>query len=118
MVEPVITPTKDETITEKPVEKKPGTKIELKTDYASGAVIFKVQISATGKRLETIPSNFKGLSNVSVSNENGTLYKYFTGKPQIIIPPNAISRKRALKVFRRLTSLPIRMVKGFLTGSA
>jgi N-acetylmuramoyl-L-alanine amidase len=80
MVEPVITPTKDETITEKPVEKKPGTKIELKTDYASGAVIFKVQISATGKRLETIPSNFKGLSNVSVSNENGTLYKYFYGE--------------------------------------
>jgi N-acetylmuramoyl-L-alanine amidase len=80
MVEPVVTPTKDETITEKPVEKKPETKIELKTDYASGAVVFKVQISATGKRLETVPSNFKGLSNISVSNENGTLYKYFYGE--------------------------------------
>ncbi len=80
MVEPVVTPTKDETITEKPVEKKPETKIELKTDYASGVVVFKVQISATGKRLETVPSNFKGLSNISVSNENGTLYKYFYGE--------------------------------------
>lgn len=80
MVETAVTPTNEETVTEKPVEKKPETKVELKTDYASGAVVFKVQIAATGKRLETVPSNFKGLSNVSVANENGTLYKYFYGE--------------------------------------
>lgn len=45
---------------------------------ASGTV-FKVQISASGKRLETTASNFKGLSGVSVTSD-GKLYKYFYGE--------------------------------------
>jgi N-acetylmuramoyl-L-alanine amidase len=42
----------------------------------SRGIVFKVQISASGKKLETKPSNFKGLKNISVSTDNGTLYKY------------------------------------------
>ena len=41
-------------------------------------VIFKVQISASAKKLATIPSNFKGLKNISIE-QSGKLYKYFYG---------------------------------------
>lgn len=41
-------------------------------------VSFKIQISASGKKLETIPQNFNGLKNISVEKEN-TIYKYFYG---------------------------------------
>jgi len=39
-------------------------------------VLFKVQISASGKKLELLPKNFKGLDPTSVVEENG-LFKYF-----------------------------------------
>lgn len=39
-------------------------------------IIFKVQISASGTALETLPRNFKGLNPISRSKE-GKLYKYF-----------------------------------------
>jgi N-acetylmuramoyl-L-alanine amidase len=39
---------------------------------------FKVQLSASSKNLDPIPSNFKGLENISVSSE-GSLYKYMYG---------------------------------------
>ena len=39
---------------------------------------FKVQLSASGKKLDTTPINFKGLNNISVTSE-GTLYKYMYG---------------------------------------
>ena len=39
---------------------------------------FKVQISASGKKMETIPSNFKGLKGVTIQ-KNRTFYKYFYG---------------------------------------
>jgi len=42
-------------------------------------VIFKVQIAASSKPLETKPYNFKGLDSVSRTKENN-LYKYFYGK--------------------------------------
>jgi N-acetylmuramoyl-L-alanine amidase len=45
----------------------------------SGVATFKVQLSASGTKLETTPSNFKGLGNISVSSE-GTLYKYMYGE--------------------------------------
>jgi N-acetylmuramoyl-L-alanine amidase len=38
-----------------------------------------VQLSASGTKLETVPSNFKGLNNISVSSE-GSLYKYMYGE--------------------------------------
>jgi N-acetylmuramoyl-L-alanine amidase len=41
-------------------------------------VVFKVQISASSRKLETSPSNFKGLSSISVERV-GKVYKYFYG---------------------------------------
>ncbi len=43
---------------------------------ADKGVVFKIQISASGKNLELTPQNFKGLSPTSVIVENN-LYKYY-----------------------------------------
>ena len=44
----------------------------------TGEFLFKVQISASSKSLELKSYNFKGLNNLSKSNNNG-LYKYYYG---------------------------------------
>jgi len=63
----------------KPEIKKPEPKEEIKTEVATTtAASFKVQLSASGKKLELVPSNFKGLSNISIASE-GSLYKYMYG---------------------------------------
>ena len=59
----------------KAAEPKPKPEPEVAT--VTG-VQFKVQLSASGKKIETTASNFKGLNGVSVSEE-GTLFKYFYG---------------------------------------
>jgi len=41
-------------------------------------VVFKVQISASGKSLETVPENFKGLTNIS-KDASGAVIKYYYG---------------------------------------
>jgi N-acetylmuramoyl-L-alanine amidase len=67
-----------ERIAEKQEELKIATpKTEAKS--AETGVIFKVQIAASGKNLELIPGNFKGLNNLSSTTDNGTLYKYMYG---------------------------------------
>jgi len=43
---------------------------------SSKGIVFKVQISASGTKLETLPKNFKGLSPISREKE-GKLFKYF-----------------------------------------
>lgn len=79
-VEPIKT---SDSVVKKPVAKtttpeikKPETKPE---PVSNGPATFKVQLSASGTKLDPVPSNFKGLSNISVSNE-GTLYKYMYGE--------------------------------------
>jgi N-acetylmuramoyl-L-alanine amidase len=57
----------------------PVVKEDTKSVSTKGTV-FKVQISASGKKLELTPSNFKGLKNISVISDNGTLYKYMYGE--------------------------------------
>lgn len=42
----------------------------------SKGIIFKVQLAASGRKLETNPSNFKKLSPIS-REQQGTLFKYF-----------------------------------------
>ncbi|WP_136481231.1 N-acetylmuramoyl-L-alanine amidase family protein [Cognatitamlana onchidii] len=42
-------------------------------------IMFKIQIAASSKSLETKPYNFNGLSDISKTKE-GSLYKYFYGK--------------------------------------
>lgn len=81
---PVIDSSKTSTTTKKadtkaPVVKKTYTKVEPKQDIAdSVGSIFKVQLSASGKKLDLVPSNFNGLSNISMSSD-GNLNKYMYG---------------------------------------
>lgn len=56
-----------------------STKTET-TAVANNAngVVFKIQIASGSKELETIPSNFKGLSPISI-NESSGVFRYFYG---------------------------------------
>lgn len=76
-VKVVETPVQKPTTTPTDVQK-PETKSEVKPEVTSG-VVFKVQLSASSKKLDLVPSNFNGLSNISMSSE-GTLYKYMYGQ--------------------------------------
>jgi len=42
-------------------------------------IVFKVQLAASSKKLETKPYNFKGLEEISRNKEDG-LYKYYYGE--------------------------------------
>jgi N-acetylmuramoyl-L-alanine amidase len=46
---------------------------------SSKEIVFKVQISASGTKLEPLPKNFKGLSPIS-REQDGKLYKYLYGE--------------------------------------
>ena len=77
-------------IIEKPVKdtsspKKPKPNLEVLAsknvvnNKDTANIIFKVQLSASSKKLELTPSNFKGLKDISI--ESGTnLYKYMYGE--------------------------------------
>lgn len=55
-------------------------KTEVKPEVvSSGVASYKVQLSASGKKLDLVPSNFNGLNNISVSSE-GNFYKYMYGE--------------------------------------
>ena len=57
-----------------------GAKSEPKPEaVTSGIASFKVQLSASGKKVDLVPSNFNGLSNISIASE-GSLYKYMYGE--------------------------------------
>lgn len=63
-------------------QKQPETEVKpskSESTEVSQGIVFKVQIAASGKKLELTPGNFKGLNNLSVVNDNGTLYKYMYG---------------------------------------
>ena len=78
-VKTVDTIPKKSIITKAPEVKKPETKPEIKpVAVTTGVASFKVQLSASGKKVDLVPSNFNGLSNLSVSSE-GNLYKYMYG---------------------------------------
>ena len=65
---------KEETIVkETPKKEEAVKKVEKATEKG---IVFKIQISASTKELATSPSNFKGLSPISVESA-GSLYKYF-----------------------------------------
>ena len=65
---------KEETIVkETPKKEEAVKKVEKATEKG---IVFKIQISASTKELATSPSNFKGLSPISVES-TGSLYKYF-----------------------------------------
>jgi len=74
-----------DTVVKKPTVKTPEAKPEVKKPEVkpepinNGVATFKIQLSASGTKLDPVPSNFKGLNNISVANE-GTLYKYMYGE--------------------------------------
>ena len=57
---------------------KPKTPPAITETVATNGVVFKIQIAFSGTKLETVPSNFKGLSPISLTEDNGK-YKYFYG---------------------------------------
>ncbi|MBN9284994.1 MULTISPECIES: N-acetylmuramoyl-L-alanine amidase [Flavobacterium] len=54
-------------------------KKEIKPVASNKGVVFKVQISASGKKLDLVPGNFKGLNNISME-EDKNIIKYFYGQ--------------------------------------
>ena len=63
----------------KTVAKTPEVKkTEIKQEVIAG-IIFKVQLSASSKKLELSPSNFNGLRNISMSGD-ANLYRYMYGE--------------------------------------
>ena len=72
----VAKPTRD---TSSPVKAIDSVTKKSATNKDKTATIFKVQLSASVKKIELIPSNFKGLKDISM--ESGTnLYKYMYGE--------------------------------------
>lgn len=65
-------------IDRKLVEAVRNTEEEEETAIYDG-ILFKVQLAASSKKLETAPYNFKGLEDVSRTKE-GKLYKYYYGE--------------------------------------
>ena len=71
-----------ETITPDKAKVSPQPETVTKNSKQLGDValpLFKVQLSATRKRVDLVPRNFKGLNNVSVTYEGG-VYKYMFGE--------------------------------------
>lgn len=73
----VIDSPKTKPIVKTPEVKKPEPQKTQSTN--NGVATFKIQLSASGTKLDPVPSNFKGLNNISVANE-GSLYKYMYGE--------------------------------------
>lgn len=65
-------------VQETPTPKVEPKVVENKSQDVKG-VVFKVQISASGTKLELLPKNFKGLDSISMIAEN-SLYKYYYGE--------------------------------------
>lgn len=62
-----------------------SSKLEVKNNSKSvtkqnNEIVYKVQISASNKKLELHPRNFKGLKPISISSDSTSLYKYFYGE--------------------------------------
>ena len=67
--------TKEEEKPKEIVVKKEETKV-ISTSSNKDKIVFKVQISASSKDLETTPSNFKGLKNIT-KEKGSVIYKYY-----------------------------------------
>ncbi|RXR22905.1 N-acetylmuramoyl-L-alanine amidase family protein [Flavobacterium stagni] len=77
-VEEVIvnTPVKKDSV----VKKTEPKKVLVENEKPTKGVVFKIQISASAKKLETTPSNFKGLKSISMTQTPAGLYKYMYGE--------------------------------------
>jgi N-acetylmuramoyl-L-alanine amidase len=55
------------------------TPTETNSFEDNSGIVFKIQISASNKKIDTKPRNFKGLKDISYVNESGNFYKYMYG---------------------------------------
>ncbi|KAF2519242.1 N-acetylmuramoyl-L-alanine amidase [Flavobacterium salilacus subsp. salilacus] len=86
-------------------EHKPETEVitvvpvkeEVKESVAEG-VIFKVQISASARNLDTVPSNFNGLTSIS-KDSSTSLIKYFYGETRSYEEANELKQQARDKGF-------------------
>ena len=69
------TVSKTKAIVNNPEIKKPV----VNTETVVSGIVFKVQLSASSKKLDLTPSNFKGLRNISMSVDTN-LYRYMYGE--------------------------------------
>jgi N-acetylmuramoyl-L-alanine amidase len=90
VINKVITKTEREekpsvSVTQKDIPNKIETKAPIKTKEiiteqpVVNGVIFKVQLAASSKKIETIPANFNGLSTISYTYDS-TIYRYSYGE--------------------------------------
>ncbi|MFV8334771.1 N-acetylmuramoyl-L-alanine amidase family protein [Flavobacterium sp. RSP29] len=73
-IKDTVTPAKPKMISQAKAESTP-----VKKTVDNSIPLFKVQLSATSKRIALIPKNFNGLKNISVAYEN-RVYKYMYGE--------------------------------------
>lgn len=72
-------------VTQKDIPNKIETKAPIKTKEiiteqpVVNGVVFKVQLAASSKKIETIPANFNGLSTISYTYDS-TIYRYSYGE--------------------------------------
>ena len=79
----------------------------LDNKTAVEGVIFKIQISASGKKLEIVPKNFKGLKNISIEKEN-SLYKYFYGSTTSFVTAKQLLQEANAKGYSSSFIVPIK----------
>ncbi|MFY7757880.1 MAG: N-acetylmuramoyl-L-alanine amidase family protein, partial [Flavobacterium stagni] len=72
----VSTPVKKDSV----VKKTEPKNVPVENEKPTKGVVFKIQISASAKKLETTPSNFKGLKSISMAQTPAGLYKYMYGE--------------------------------------
>jgi N-acetylmuramoyl-L-alanine amidase len=73
-------PIESKPITTKPIDAPLTGQIKaISQTVNSDKVIFKIQLTASARQIETKPENFKGLDKISYSFENG-FYKYMYGE--------------------------------------
>src|SRR5690606_12930783 len=83
--------------------------IENTKEEIYDGVIFKVQLAASGKKLDPKPSNFMGLKEVAREKEDG-LYKYYYGET------SDYNKIQVMKTFAQQKGYPTAYVVAFKKG--
>lgn len=80
------------------VKEKEEVKETSSTISSSKAVIYKVQLSASSKKLKLVPSNFKGLKTISCTYNN-KIYKYMYGETSDLAEAKKLQKEARSKGF-------------------
>lgn len=79
---PTASVTETRTETPKAIEevKSAPAKTEKPAETATKGIVFRVQISASSRKIEANSPDFKGLSPITRTSDDGSLYRYFFGE--------------------------------------